>query len=355
MSDAVVDKPNMTGWDAIDGALAPIYEAQVPRHWSTVKKFRQGGDDPLDGISAYGVDSARPHWHYVSYGMSELYAKESDNKRRSGWGFEFTIRVTRSSEDDQPPVWPLKLLQNLARYVVRTGNVFQPGDHMDLNGPVAEGADTMLRAAMFTTDPKLSAIETPNGRVGFVQVVGVTLDELRAAKSWNITGFLDLFASCRDPLLRTDLRRRSILKHPPIAAELEVRSRAEGSATRFVYATGVRFKEAGWLRKSLTISLDANVVGDLVTLLSARLSYGRPLTVQGQSRAVTFESGPELRWKARGDDVTVTLPPRVVAEAVDSLTSRGGVYNFAAAPGLTIHVEPCQMRDLAGNDVQVLG
>jgi len=343
------------GWEAIDAALWATYGHTPSQQWRTVQTYRQGGGDPLDGICVYRVDGPRPHWHYVSFGLSELYGKEIDDMQRSGWGFELTLRVARQLDEVQPPVWPLRLLQNLARYVVETGNVFQPGDHMDLNGPIAEGADTMLRAAMFAADPLLPSLETPNGRLSFVQVVGVTLDELRAAKAWNITGFLTLFAGCRDSLLRTDLRRRSILKHPPVAAAMEKRSHEEGSATRIVYATGVGFREGGWFRKSLSISLDANVVGDLVTLLSARLLHGRPLTVRGQSRAVTFESGAVVGWKARGYDLTVTLPPRAVAEAVDVLTSRGGVYRIEAAPGLTIHIEPCQLRDLAGNDIHVLG
>ena len=348
-------RSDASGWEAIDGALRAVYGSQEAWRWNTIRTLRQGGGDPLDSICAYCVEGPRPHWHYVSYGMSELYAKTSADRLCSGWGFEFTLRLTRQPEDAQPPVWPLTLLQNLARYVVQTGNVFQPGDQMDVNGPIAEGADTLLRAAMFADDPRLAVLDTPNGRVRFVQVVGVTLDELRAAKAWNIPGFLELFSTARDPLLRTDLRRRSVLTHPPIAAEVESRSRAEGSATRTVYATGVRFKEAGWIRKSLSISLDANVVGDLIMLLSARLTHGRPLTVRSPSRAVTFESGSEMRWRARDDDVLVTLPPRAVAEAVDSLTSRGGTYNLEAAPGLTIHVEPCQLRDLAGNDVLAMG
>jgi len=37
-----------------------------------------------------------PHWHIVGYGMSELYAKETDDPEESGWGFELTFRVSDS-------------------------------------------------------------------------------------------------------------------------------------------------------------------------------------------------------------------------------------------------------------------
>lgn len=66
---------------------------------------------------------------------------------------------------------------NFARYVVRSGNPFAAGSKMNLNGPIAQGATTALGAVTFTADPELPAIETPNGRVTFLQVVGITEDE----------------------------------------------------------------------------------------------------------------------------------------------------------------------------------
>jgi hypothetical protein len=46
-----------------------------------------GGQDPLDGISVYWADAPVPHWHYITYGFSELYAKESSDAAASGYGF----------------------------------------------------------------------------------------------------------------------------------------------------------------------------------------------------------------------------------------------------------------------------
>src|SRR5688500_9386346 len=79
-------------WAAIDGALARIYGDAEPHHWGTLHKWVLGGPDPLDGISVYPRDEPVPHWHYVSYGMTELYEKQSENPDESGWGFEFTFR-----------------------------------------------------------------------------------------------------------------------------------------------------------------------------------------------------------------------------------------------------------------------
>src|SRR5687767_4519289 len=107
------------GWHAIGEALSGVYHDVEPLHYGTVIKWRLGGPDPLDGISVY----RRPdHWHFVSFGMSELYEKESDVADQSGWGFEFTFRLAGGG--DKPPMWAVNFLQNLARYVFTSGNPF---------------------------------------------------------------------------------------------------------------------------------------------------------------------------------------------------------------------------------------
>jgi suppressor of fused-like protein len=65
------------GWAAIDAALQPIYGDVEPMHWGTLVRWRQGGPDPLDRISCYRRTDPVPHWHFVSYGLTELYEKES--------------------------------------------------------------------------------------------------------------------------------------------------------------------------------------------------------------------------------------------------------------------------------------
>ena len=55
----------------------------------------------------------------------------------------------------------------------------------DANGPICLGADTKLTALAFTLDPELPAIETPNGHIEFIQMVGITADELEAMQTRN--------------------------------------------------------------------------------------------------------------------------------------------------------------------------
>ena len=80
------EEPEAIGWDAIDAALTPIYGKQEPRHYGTILPAMLGGDDPLQGISVYKNLSPKPHYHFVTYGFSELYEKESDDPEYSGYG-----------------------------------------------------------------------------------------------------------------------------------------------------------------------------------------------------------------------------------------------------------------------------
>ena len=79
------------GWDAITEICEKMYPNQKnPKHYAPIIKWRFGGPDPLDGISIYdGGD----YWHFVTYGLSEIYEKENNNKDVSGYGMEFTFKL----------------------------------------------------------------------------------------------------------------------------------------------------------------------------------------------------------------------------------------------------------------------
>src|SRR5205085_6424241 len=67
------------GREAIDAACADLYDDQEPLHWAPALPHRLGGKDPLDAISAYRAEQEFPHWHLISYGLSELYMKERED------------------------------------------------------------------------------------------------------------------------------------------------------------------------------------------------------------------------------------------------------------------------------------
>ncbi|CAM3991576.1 suppressor of fused domain protein [Nocardia ninae] len=207
------------GWNAIDGALRPLYGDIEPFHWATDHRWSLGGPDPLDGISAYSRTEPVPHWHYVSYGMTELYEKEWDNPEKSGWGFEFTFRLVRKPADTEPPVWPANFLQNLARYVFQSGKWFEPGHTIKANGPIAaDRPNSGIRAVGFTVDPELGTIETPHGSMRFLQLVGLTMPEYRAAQGGKALELLAELAP-RLPLYVTDIDRDPLVAEPKPQAQ----------------------------------------------------------------------------------------------------------------------------------------
>jgi len=185
------DEDDAPGWSAIDASLAALYGDQEPQHMGTVLSYQLGGRDPLDGISAYYREHPVPHWHYVTYGFSELYDKEQEDENVSGFGFELTFRLRTATGATEAPTWVFSLLQNLARYVFKTGNAFKPGETMPANGPIALDTDTRIWSMAMTSDPELPALQTPNGHLEFIQVVGLTVEEASAATQWSAQHLLD--------------------------------------------------------------------------------------------------------------------------------------------------------------------
>ncbi|GLW64856.1 hypothetical protein Arub01_31000 [Actinomadura rubrobrunea] len=334
------------GWDAIDGALGRVYGDTEPFHWGTVLKWSLGGPDPLDGISAYRRDDPVPHWHYVSYGMTELYEKESSNPDESGWGFEFTFRLARDPHgpaDDEPPVWAANFLQNLARYVFRTGNWFEAGHHIDLNGPIAaDRADTAIRAAAFVQDPELGAISTPHGRVEFLQIVGLTHDEYQSARRWDARSLLETLGP-HLPLYVTDLGRGSLLADPDVAEAVRRGEARDGSSQGSVLVDVV-----GWTLRSgaVTLRFGALPAPAIAEALRGRLPYGRDLVVSGRDAHVVFRPGDAFAAREIDDSaLELTVPASALDDLVAALPAEAGSRPVPSLPGLVVDIEPTALRD----------
>jgi hypothetical protein len=187
------------GWDALEAAIAPHVHGE-PLHWSTGNLPDQDG---AYGISAYRADGC---WLVVTFGLSDLFVKTSDDPEVSGWGFELTMRVPRDDADSAPPTWVVNLLTQLAEYVYRSGSPFADGHRMSPAGLGTDRPDTAITALAFTTDPQLGEITTPFGAVTLLTVVGITDEELARAKASSTSAVIaDLAASSR--LLVTDTAR----------------------------------------------------------------------------------------------------------------------------------------------------
>jgi suppressor of fused-like protein len=351
MSDSV------PGWDAIDKALWPIYRDLEPLHVGTVVRYCMGGKDPLDGISAYKVLHPRPHWHFVTYGLSELYEKESENLEVSGWGIELTFRLACPADEEKPGWWPFNFLQNLARYVFDTGNVFAVRHHMTLNGPIAQGAETAIEAIAFTTDATLSElIDTPHGELRFLQVVGVTSDELDLMRSWDTLRFLDVLAE-ENPFLITDLERPSLLADPVQAQRIRKLAAQDGSSMEQLMTNLVNWTLGGRKRgrENLELVIGAMVVDDLKMMLAGRIAFGREFTVVSPERQLALHPAQQSAWRIDRETLHIQVSPELRGELEATLQPVAGVYECPTLPGLVFKVVPTNIKDGDGKVVRKMG
>ncbi len=170
------------GWTAIDSELVLLYPEQEPKHLAPQLYYSIGGTEPLDGISIYKSERQEPHFHFVTYGFSELYYnEESAGGEFSKFGFELTFRLKRQSDNDNV-IWACNLLQNLAKYVFKSGKWFEEFDFIPAYSPIRQDYPSDLTALAFVNDPELNKINTPNGDVHFLQMIGITTAEFDILK-----------------------------------------------------------------------------------------------------------------------------------------------------------------------------
>lgn len=180
---------NASGWDAITKLCDEIYPNQNnPKHYGTIISWQLGGNDPLQGISVYdGGD----YWHFITYGLSELYEKKSRIKDISGFGMEFTFKLKKDNyENEENEIKGIcGILQSIARITFTQGEIFKIYEYLYTGQ--TEGIDYNQKSNItgFITIPdnKFHEINTPNGKVNFVELIGVTDNELKAIQNKQIS------------------------------------------------------------------------------------------------------------------------------------------------------------------------
>ena len=195
------------GWDAINKILKKEYGKQVPQHYAPKVYYSLGGNEPLDGISVY-VDKENKCYHYITYGFSEIYEKETEDKKISGFGFELTFRLKYTEFSEKYPTWPINLLQNIAKVTFSKGLTFKEYQTLS-SGPIRLEPTTEIKGIIFTLDPTLKEIETENGKVEFLQIYGLTSSELKniIEKKTDKREFINEELK-NNPLLVTDVERK---------------------------------------------------------------------------------------------------------------------------------------------------
>ena len=354
------EKIEAVGWQAIDDALQDLYAAREPKHFGALISYELGGDDPLRGISAYWRDQPVPHWHFITYGFTELFEKDKDNPDPgiSGFGFELTFRLAceAADADKEPPLWVLNFLQNLARYVFDSGNVFREGHYLNANGPIAVDEPTQICAIAFIRDPELPPRQTPNGSVEFLQIVGLTGDEEFALKQWATLKALDVFRE-HIPLYVTDLRRASLLGNSAVHDAIIEGARRDGSSTGRIFVDRLGFDKRSPLvgKTTYVLTLGALQIPELLTLLPLRLPFGRDFELIGHEITVWFANSERCSVAETDEGVGIYLNKEALEELCEILKIKAGEYILNNFKGLIFEVEKTLIRDSSGNVVETLG
>lgn len=183
------DEVNMSGWNAVSEAFHRLYADTLDntKQYGVMIPWGLGGPDPLDNVQVYdGGD----YWHFVSFGLSELYEKESENKDISGYGIEFTVKLKKGGiKDEEGEIrCIISILQDLAKLTFENGELFLPYEYIYTGQE--QGIDTegksMLTGFITVPETKIEKIDTPNGEVVFVELIGATDSELQAIKNQQL-------------------------------------------------------------------------------------------------------------------------------------------------------------------------
>ena len=208
-----MDKENeifSPGWDAITNECKRVYKNQDnPIHYGTLISWDLGGDDPLEGISVY---ESEEYYHFVTYGLTELYDKSSSNKDVSGYGMEFTYKLKKGCyENLESEIKSMcKIFQQIARITFLNGEVFNEFEYLYTGQKEGLDSRSVSKITGFITvlDETFNSIDTVNGKVKFVEFIGVTDSELTSILNKQIT-VKELYSKLNSDV--TDYSRESIV------------------------------------------------------------------------------------------------------------------------------------------------
>ncbi len=272
------------------------------KRWTPERSWAHGGNDPLDDVSAFDADG---HWRYVG----------------TGPGTRLCLRVAPTGEE--PPSWPVAVLQELARDAVVADHPYAPGHRVDLGRSIVHGSD--LRTVAFIRDP-----DDPDSLL----VVGLTTDEYDVLRRWNAQAFLAAVAEHANPALVTDPGRGSMLADVSLSDAVARGIARDGSSTLELAVPGLAVESVD---DGVKVSVSRDVVPELRRALAGRLLHGRPLRLEDARVAVTLAVGGSFAVLDEETDVTVEVPTEAVEDLLASLAS-GAPGSFEPVPGFRVVV-----------------
>lgn len=358
----------------IERAFTELYGGQCPVRFESTAAQRGA---LLDGVAA--ID-AGDHWHFVTLGLSGAPRRDKIKRLRArrALDFELTFRVHKRGARNCPE-WAVSLLEDVAQYVRGAAVAVGTGHHLDMHAPfgldphawhpldapasprcLGEGDDGGMHALVIAEDPELKPVRAPAGHLRFLQLVGITHDELQALKSWRAEEFLETLCRC-NPRLVTDLERASIRAQPEIEDVIRRGIAKDGSSLAEIHTDTVDFQVSRGRRPDgsdeVHMTLCAAVVEDVRSTLLQRVPFGRPLRVCGPDKTVVFWPGGDIGRDDADDDsvLYLHLNSSLAQALIRNLRPLRGIYMCPELPGLVVHVLPSEIRDSRGTVLRVVG
>ena len=181
------EDPQPLGWDAITAAFDRLYPGDSPTHFGCLIPWRLGGPDPLQGVSVYDGGDC---FHFVTYGLSDLYDKEGNDPEYSGYGLEFTLKLRKAGLEDiqREQKCIVGIFNALARLTFEKGEQFYPDEYIYTGQTTGIDVNQRCKLTGFITAlDEAGTIDTPNGKVDFVKLIGATDAELKAIMDKRLT------------------------------------------------------------------------------------------------------------------------------------------------------------------------
>ena len=190
----------------VSGIAASKGEAEL-FSWGVNKSWAEGGDDPCEDVWVHDSDEEQPHWHYVTSGLSDPAKVEAKDSGRSGLGYELSFRLKRTPGDADAPEWPRQRLQEMGSGILKTNMKLGVGHYLRRRSVITSGdPPTTLLGYYLIADPRLQPVISDSGSIEFLQMIGITEEELFACESGEPDEMeADLLKN--SPLGITDLER----------------------------------------------------------------------------------------------------------------------------------------------------
>lgn len=318
-----LSRQNPIGIQAIDSALQTRYPDMNPIIHAPMSPLAAGGDEPIEMVAVYEREYPVAHWHFITYGFSDLYEKKIKNTPVSGFGFELSFRLVKTIGENEPPEWVFTLLQDLAKTVFSSGSRFDNGFFLATNKKIRFQGSENLSTMLFAYDPELKPINTANGILVFLQVIGITEDEKLALISWNSSKFLSVMAE-NNSVLVTDIYRSSILTNPLIQEKIAQGIAKDGSSTETLQLATLNWREFKKRlgKKTYQIEIPNKNFSELCELMKNRLGKGRELTLLGPKQRVAFSLRDQSSVYVNDFELKIYFDIRFVKEVIERLDSR---------------------------------